>query len=889
MATAAVGHGSGKGRLNDMRPRTMWLGFSSLLAVCALIAAGLMTRAGVSGHARVALTRIEPDQQRGGPTINAEQAADVAYPRKTIPAGVYLHGLREARAMPRAELHSIWQELGPMNVPGGGPNRTNSSTRLSVSGRATAFAVDPSTCSASGCDTLYLGAAGGGVWKSTNGGQSWAVRTDGQPNIAIGSITVDPQNPNIVYVGTGDNSRHLPGLGILMSTDAGQSWKLLGQSQFEGRSVVSVIVDPRTAGTTNATLYVGVASARSGEVSHDGGDSTTDPHEQPLGFYVSTDGGQSWIMSNPNDNAQLRAGVASLRSLVMDPSNPNTLYGGFEFGGVFKSTDDGRHWTRLSGSWPSQYSTIQLALAQSNPQTVYAAFEDDSNPNDSGHLALFRSDNGGGSWTAFKNTPNSCDVQCYTNMVLAVDPTVPDTVYVGGTANYSYLNGSAPRACQTLIPLAASCNATLMKSADGGQTWSDVAENGDGAPIHPDAHAIAIDPAASGVLYVANDGGLYETRNAGISWQSLNNGLGTLQVDGIALAPNGHLLIGTQDNGTLEYRGSTTWTQIQDGDGGYTAFDPKNSSISYAEFYGASLTRNDRNGKPYSEVDIAPFWGDLDAFGRGRFYEPFVVAPSAPKDIFYGTYRIWRSKTRGGTDGNSDGLAWNDASDKTDWTPISFDLSCTKQPSNPSGTCARDFTTAEGISAVAVSPIDAGTVAAATANGQVWITHNALARVKVQGSCDPRKDQHLIARCNYVSGVHWTRITGTLPNRYPSSLTFAPGSKTSIYVTYSGFDESTPGASGHVYFSASATSVWTNLSNGLPDLPFQDVLVNPVNGHLYAAAEYGLYLSTNAGQSWSRIDAGLPASPAEQMVYEAHTNQLIVGTYGRGAWSIAAP
>ncbi len=819
----------------------------------------IMAREGLNGGDPDA-----PGVRHGGPEApvsNAEQEAylERALPAGDIPAGGYANGINASNYVTEIPANMGWRQLGPVYAPNADFSNPVTGASTPVSGRVSALAVVPSTCSASGCGTIYVGAANGGVWKTTDGGKTWTVLTDRQLSLAVGAITLDPVNPNIVYVGTGEangscDSQH--GIGILRSTDGGATWTTLGFSQFVNRSVSDIIVDPRTAGTTDATLYVSDYSGVNNNSTTEACTANASPYLPTRGVFVSKDGGQSWTNTLP----------IRTQSLVMDPNDPNTLYAGASFSGVWKTTDDGQHWTQLTNGLPSGgFDRLTLAVAPSNAQVLYVSY--DLN----GAQALFKSTNGGASWTQQSNTPDACDGQCWYDMPLAVDPTNADTVYAGGSANYGYLFGSDP-GCFTFSPLAPECNAQMMKTTDGGATWADTGENLSSAtsgPIHPDDHVIVVAPGYHNVVYTGNDGGVFYSTDGGATWTDLNKGLATLQFQGLAVGPTGEIFAGTQDNGTFMYSGSTTWSHVNGGDGGPTAADPTNANVSYNSYYGAQLFRNDNNGDRASDTWIMPFWGDFFEQGRGQFYEPYALAPSAPSDIFYGTYRVWRSMTRGGTDGNGDGDATNDPSDTSDWVPITPDLHA-------------------NVTAVAVSSTDPNVVAVATRNGKVYLTTNALAPVTTDQPCTAWLYSDDSSHCRYVSGPSWTEIDSGLPNRFATAVKFAPGSTSTLYVTYSGFDENSAVA-GHVFVSTNSGASWTNIDGAvakksIPDLPVNDIVINPQNGHLYVAADYGVFFSPNGGATWQRMDFGLPNSPVYQMQIDTVHHGLVVATHGRGIW-----
>lgn len=843
-----------------------------------------------------------------------------AFPSAAIPASGYPLGLREARQVKRLNLPVTWQNLGPTYAPDAGNNNPHTGAASPVSGRMSSLAVVPSTCTLGGCGTMYLGAAYGGVWKTTDGGQSWTPILDQAASTSIGTITLDPKDPNIVYVGTGEPAHSGDshrGVGVLRSTDGGKTWTDLGYSSFVNRAIAALIVDPRTAGSTNATLYAVSTRAASGGATTGGGNARNNPFLPAVGFYVSKDGGATWTSNNPP------GAIEGSQTLVMDPSNPNVLYTGFEpdlqshtdpsdttfyaGDGVYKSIDDGQTWTHLTNGLPALYfDSITLAIAPSAPGTLYAAIS--VSPRSlfgaagfigNAHEAFYKSTDAGASWTKLPNTPDACGDQCDYTSPIAVDPSNPNIVYTGGSANYDYLGGQNPE-CATLNPLPVSCRAAIIKTTDGGNTWADVGENQNGAPIHPDNHVIVINPSDPATVYTGTDGGLFHSADGAQNWNDLNKGLATLQFTGLAVSSNGNIYAGTQDNGTFKYTGSPTWEHIAGGDGGPTASVPNKPDVVYHTYFGPTLFRNDTGGSnPGKDVFIAPFYGDYLLKGLGQFYPPYVLAPTRPSTIFYGTYRIWRSNIGGGADGNGDSDATNDRSDKFDWVPISFDLRCAGQPHNPSAVCgvgnAGGTTQGRGIASIAVSAKSANVMVVGSTNGLVWITRNALAPVKTDSSCLPWTNIRGVSMCDYVKGPSWRQIDRQLPQRYPTSIKFAPGSGTTVYLTLSGFNQNTPHHSGHVFVSTDLGRHWKNLNgtgknSSLPDLPFNDIVINPKNGHLYAAADYGgVYVSLDHGKTWSAMNADLPSAPIYQMQYYAPKNQLVAATHGRGVWEVTAP
>ncbi len=861
----------------------------------------------LTGHVDADAIQRPTANREGSPsTANDQFLQERVYPATDVPAAAYSNGFNQYSLMSQAGGGSFgWKELGPLNTPNGsvwGPAAAGT-----ISGRATAIAVDPSTCSAGSCKTIYLGTANGGVWKSTTGGHTWVPLTEHQSTLAVGSIALDPHNSQVIYIGTGepnnaiDNNR---GQGILKSTDGGHTWTTLGFNTFVNRSVADLVVDPST-GTIYAISYL----ARSGGAGTTYGSSLSNPYLPAVGFYRSTDGGNTWTMSNPTTSFVKDAtGRTGPTSLVR--ASDGSLYLGVYAQGLYKSADGGQSWTALTNASETTFDRVTLAVAPSNPRIVYAAYSHDIDGN--GGMTFYTSNDGGATWTHRTNTPSACTGQCWYDMPVAVSQTDPSTVYVGGMFNYA-----GTQACPPTYPYSTSCNTVIMKSIDGGATWSDIGDDATGVNVHPDDHAILA--TAQGGLYTANDGGLYHSADNGGSWESLNNGIGSLQFQGVSVNANGDVFGGTQDNGTWMLRNSSTnGAHIMGGDGGMTAADPNNPNIAFDEYYGAQLQRFDATTG--SQTWMAGWWCDYFCFGGGLFYEPMALGnktptgASASNDVFSGTYRLWRSEMGGGTDANHDGDATNDPGDTTDFVPITPNVG--------------------SISAIAVSPVDPNVVAIATSSGRIYYTTNALAPVKLANTCathtNPNTDYvaalcqsagvnpawsgaqvcsqpwtnafDTSSFCDYVSGVNWTRldVSGSgakqLPGRWVSSLTFAPGSTTKLYTTFSGFDENTPGFAGHVFVTTNAGgasgTTWTNITGSgtaaIPDIPANRVVV-AANGHIVVAADIGVFVSKDGGNSWQRDDYTLANSPVYDLALSPDGQTLYAATHGRGIWRANVP
>jgi photosystem II stability/assembly factor-like uncharacterized protein len=457
------------------------------------------------------------------------------------------------------------------------PVGLESGTRWGTSaGRVTALVVDPRDA-----NVVYLGAAEGGVWKTTDGGQTWTPLTDDQPTLAVGSLTLDPSNPDVLYVGTGEANFSydaFAGAGILKTMDGGQTWKNI-PGPFVGRSISAVSVNP----SDNEVL---LAASRGG-------------------IYRSADGGETW-------STVLRATWAS--SVLFDPVNPQNAYAGLGYiyggtpAGVFKSTDSGQTWTPWNGTGPnglplSQIGRVALAMSPANPDVMIAGIQNSAKQDDP--VAGFRSTDGGLNWTPI--AAPAYDGNWYSD-VIQFHPTDPSVVLGAGES--------------------------LSGSFDGGVTWQQV---GDPLKVHVDIHAIAFSQDGSKV-YLGSDGGVWtasDLSNQGATWVPLNTTLAITQFyPGISIDPtDAHVTFGgTQDNGTLRYNGDLTWASVACGDGGGTAIDPSTPTTVYIACTGTTVGKSVRGGflNSFRLANIG-----LDP-NDGQFIAPLAISPSAPSQLYYG-------------------------------------------------------------------------------------------------------------------------------------------------------------------------------------------------------------------------------------------------------------
>jgi hypothetical protein len=660
-----------------------------------------------------------------------------------------------------------WRSIGPTTINNG-----------AAAGRVTAVAVDPMQS-----DIVYAGGAQGGVWRSLDAGGTWTALGDNQCSLAIGSLVIDPINPRIVYAGTGEQNNSADsyyGCGVLRSTNGGDTWTQLGAEVFVsatgGARIGHMLIDRSTAGSpTNTTLLASTS----------------------FGLYRSANSGTTWT----------RPLTGNVSGLASDPSNPRIYYAAVgNYGasaaqnGIFKSTDGGVTWTQLPVAFGTTVGRIELAVAKSNSNVLYATVEDRTTGGSTREqlLGIWRSTDAGATWTKTAATGANCASQCWYNMFVEVDPTNEARVYFGGLSFY--------------------------RSEDSAKTFTNV-----GAAIHVDQHALAFDPADPNVIYVGNDGGVYRSTNRGSGWLSRNSNLAITQFyHGVSLHPTdtNTVLGGTQDNGTLQFRGDPSWSQVLGADGGFTAINPLDPSNMFAEIQwtptggGGGGPRRRSLGGGYQLKTAG-----IDLTDRGQFIPPLVMDLPRPTTLYFGTFRLYR------TTDNAES-----------WTPISPDLS-----RSGAGT----------ITAIGLAPSDPRTVYVGLNDGNVQVTRD--------------------------SGVTWTPVIAGLPTRAITEIIVDAEDAATAYLTNSGFG--TP----HVWRTTDAGTTWTNISGDLPNVPVNALVVIPGSRELFLGTDLGMFRSTNGGQTWLPFQTGFPNAAVFSLTFNDRSRQIVAATHGRGMFRYELP
>ncbi len=668
---------------------------------------------------------------------------------------------------------TAWTALGPAPIsngqrPGSGP----------VSGRVTGIAADPTNA-----NIIYVAAAGGGAWKTTDGGANWTPLTDNQTTLSMGAIVIAPSNHLVVYAGTGEANNSGDsnfGRGILKSTDGGATWALqTGPAGVFNRLTVSrIAVDP-----TNASIAYAVM-ADFGSAGLCCGNS---------GVWKTTDGGTTW--------ANTTTAIFSLygwSDVAIDLTTPTTLYaalgyyGGVAQNGVYKSTNSGGTWTLLAAA-PNGTANgrISVAVSKSNSQVVYVTTQSSST---SGLGTIARSDNGGTTWTNLTaGTPNYMGGQGWYDQTVIVDPSNSAIVYVAGAAGAN----------------------SVLRSTNSGVSWTDISSGTGGQGPHADHHASDFD--TNGKYLDGDDGGIYRYDPVTNVWTQLNGTttyLNTIQFEGLGLHPTNPsvLLAGSQDNGEEMYTGTLSWTVVEGGDGGPVKFSKTNPSRVYhtapvASFGSSAFFRRSDDGGTTWTSQVT---GITDTASNTQlFYTPFAVDPGNGDHVLFGATHLWET-TNGGAS----------------WTALGAAFA------NP-------------IAAIGLAPSDPNTIYVST-NGNFWMTTNhgttwTQHNLPVAGTIQdllvfPTTPQSVMAVINGFTtggnvfgspdgGVTWFNDTSNLPNEPVWSIQMDAAVIGGFYV----------GADDGVYKTTSGGASWTRFGTGLPNVQVYQIEYNPTLGILGAA------------------------------------------------------
>jgi uncharacterized repeat protein (TIGR01451 family) len=713
---------------------------------------------------------------------------------------------------------------------------------------------------------FILGAAQGGIWTYNATTKKWTARTDNLPSLAIGALAVAPSNDMVVYAGTGEGALSGDsyfGNGVLKSTNGGFSWSHVSGDYFAGVAISRLAVDP-----TNAShLYASVLRGRGGAKR------VSPPDHSRFGVWESTNGGVTWTLRK---EVTTTLGATDVR---MDPLNHNILYASFWGDAIYKSTNGGATWnTIMTGLPAADYSLTasRFALSISHPSgqspVLYTGFDWAAGPlaADYHPSRIFKSTNEGASWTitaagsGLDTVADYCGQQCYYDNVIEADPTNPNVLFVAGQFGY----GMSPP------------SGGVFRTDDGGATWRNL-----GFDMHPDFHALAFDPADTKHVLIGNDGGVYFSANRGgrpnaadglslVDWENLNGfqdpltgawigtGLQIAQFSSIATNPTRPVRVwgGTQDNGTLRhFNASNAYYDISSGDGGQVLVDPTDWNYVYGNYFGISPWRvTDGGGTIFGNRYIRT---GINRRDRSDFYPPFVLNRDNPSQLFFGTYRLYRT----------DNSKAAKAADVT-WRAISPDLTsgCPGTAPNGARNCTLSAIGVGGGTGVYTGSLDGFVYFSADAQVNNTPTWTLLGSSGQDGEQDGEDNSD-----------------GKLPRRPVGSIAVDRSNYRIAYVAYNGFNAATPHRPGHVFKTTDAGQSWTDVSGNLPDSPVNSVVLDPAYPNtLYAGTDVGPFMTRNGGATWTSLGTGFPLVAIWQLDLDTAHRMIAAGTHGRGTFKI---
>jgi photosystem II stability/assembly factor-like uncharacterized protein len=726
-----------------------------------------------------------------------------------------------------------WQYLGPTNI--------------------SARATDIDVADRNGARRIYVGYATSGVWKTDDNGASWQAVFEHQASTSIGDVAVAPSNPDIVWIGTGEANlfrASMAGVGIYKSIDGGRTFAHSGLT--DTHTIARIVVHP----TNPDIVYVAAT-----------GHAWTD--NEMRGVFKTTDGGKTWT------KVFYRSSRTGAADLVMDPSDPNTLYAstwqrirrkwsdprvepGYSEGGIWKTTDGGATWIEASEGLPAARfrGRTGIDVSRSNPSVLYAFvdnYDEGRPPRENERDAygrpivesrikaaeIYRTDDKGKTWRKASESNDFMTGHSGTYGwvfgQIRVDPTNPDTIYSMGLG--------------------------LHVSRDAGKTFTTL------RGMHGDHHGLWIDPKNPSMLYNANDGGFYWSEDGGKKWQFANTAAGAQFYNVMLDTSTPFWAYGSiQDHGS--YRGrvdlaagrdripAVEWVSAPGGEGSNQAIDPKNPEIVYSHGFYGNFTREDLSvskewrwggqgrgrggrGQRPGVTNIRPQaeGGEL----RAQWMAPVVVSPHDTSTIYTGYQYVFRSTNRGDT-----------------WERISPDL--TANNSDEMLLKSSNAIPYQTVTSLEESPRVKGLIYAGTDDGRLHVTRDA--------------------------GKQWTDLSGNVATRrWYSRIVPSQHDDGTLYVTQRGREDDDFGV--YVYKSTDFGKTFVSLAANLPAGPVNVVREDPASaGTLYLGTDFGAFISTDGGKTWQVLGGNLPSTQVSDLRYQARDNIIVISTYGRGMYAM---
>lgn len=663
----------------------------------------------------------------------------------------------------------------------------------------------------------YQGTTGGGVWKTEDMGITWKNISDGYFKTgSVGAVAVVESDPNIVYVGMGEHAIRgvmtSHGDGVYKSTDAGKTWKKMGLDLTQ--QIARIAINPKDPNI----VYVAAQGAIYGST-------------KERGIYKSVDGGVTWKnVLYVND----KTGCAELS---MDMNNPSILYAamwdhgrlpwqvisGGPGSGLYKSTDAGEHWEKMTEGLPKDMGKMSIAVCRSNSEKVFALIESDFSKDAGG---LYMSANAGKTWSQVSSDHHLLQRAWY-YIELFPDPNNENNLYV--------------------------MSSPAMHSIDGGKTWEDISNT------HGDYHNLWINPNNSNNMIISDDGGSCITFNGGKTWSSQDNQptaqFYRINVDN--MFPY-NIYAGQQDNSSVRIQSRAlgsdgisekNWWASAGGESAFLAFNPDDPKYVMGGGYNGGIEILNTTAFAGTNVMEAPIQyqsrSAKDIKYRCNWNAPIICSKYDPNVFYHGAQLLLRTSDMGKT-----------------WTEASPDL--TRNEKEKQGTPGVPFTN-EGVGAenygtlayIMESPLEKGVIYTGSDDGLVYVTRDNCA--------------------------HWTNITPSgLEECLINAIEVSPFDKATAYIatTRYKFNDKTPG----LYKTSDYGKTWTKINNGIPDGAFTRVVrEDPVRKDLlFAGTETGIYISWNGGKNWEPFQLNMPVCPITDL--RIHKGNLIAATSGRSFW-----
>lgn len=684
-----------------------------------------------------------------------------------------------------------------------------------MSGRISDIAIHPLNK-----NIWYVAVGSGGVWKTVNSGTTWKPIFDDQTSYSIGCVTVDQNNPNIIWVGTGENvgGRHVGyGDGIYRSEDAGKSWKNMGLKKSE--HISKIIVHPKNSNI----IWV----AAQGPLWSKGGE---------RGFYKSVDNGKTWKKTLGDDE------WVGVTDIIVDSRNPDLIYaatwqrhrnvasymGGGPGSGIHRSVDGGESWEELKSGLPkSNMGKIGLAISPQKPDIIYAAIELDRRTG-----GVFRSEDRGSSWKKMSEAVSGATGPHYYQELYA-SPHKFDKIFL--------------------------VDVRMQISEDGGKTFNKMNEK----HKHSDNHALAFRMDDPNYILVGTDGGLYETFDNTENWKFISN-LPVTQFYKVAVddkEPFYTIYGGTQDNNTQggpsrtnNYHGirNADWFITLYADGHQPAIEPGNPDIMYSEWQQGNLCRIDRTTGEIINIQPQPMEGEPNE--RFNWDAPILVSPHSPTRIYFASQRVWKSDDRGDS-----------------WEPISKDLTKNQEritlpimDKTWSWDSPWDFyamSNYNSITSLAESPIHDGLIYVGTDDGIIQVTEN--------GGKNWRK-------------IEVSNLPGVPETAFVNDIKADLHDANIVYVVIDNhkFGDFNP----YLLKSNDKGKTWKSIKGNLPErtLVWRIVQDHIKSDLLFIGTEFGIYFTLDGGKEWIKIKGGVPTISFRDLAIQRRENDLVGASFGRG-------